>query len=260
MQAEFGLKREENNSLFYKEWKNDKGIFHFHSQIELYFVDGGEMEVSVGDQSRTLCTGEMSVALSYTPHGYKTPFSSSSSALIIPTYLCEDFVEATKGKKAVDPFITDRTTVKRIKEYVSALVRKDINDIERHGYVYVILGTIMSILSFEDTSAPEDTSLASKLLFYINENYKENITPASIAAHFGYTQSHISRFFRSRFNVTMIRYLTMIRLKNAIMLMHEKKHSITYCALESGFSSMRTFYRAFSEEFGCSPREYLNVK
>ena len=46
MHAEFGLKRESDNSLFYKEWKNDNGIFHFHSQIELYFVDEGEMEVT----------------------------------------------------------------------------------------------------------------------------------------------------------------------------------------------------------------------
>ena len=49
MQAEFGIKRESNNSLFYKEWQNDKGVFHFHSQIELYFVNDGEMIVSVGD-------------------------------------------------------------------------------------------------------------------------------------------------------------------------------------------------------------------
>ena len=56
----------------------------------------------------------------------------------------------------------------------------------------------------------------------------------------------------------MIKYLTIVRLKNALMLMYEKKHSITYCALESGFSSVRTFYRAFSEEFACSPKEYIS--
>ena len=48
----------------------------------------------------------------------------------------------------------------------------------------------------------------------------------------------------------------MVRLKNALMLMHEGKHTLTYCALESGFNSVRTFYRAFSEEFDCTPKEY----
>ena len=72
------------------------------------------------------------------------------------------------------------------------------------------------------------------------------------------TFEDISKFFKAKFNVTLVRYLTVIRLKNAVMLLHENKNSVTYCALESGFSSMRTFYRAFSEEFSCSPKEYFS--
>ena len=78
MKAMFGIERERHNKLFYKEYKNDKGVFHFHSQIELYFVTEGEMEIYVGNQGRTVCAGEMSVALSYEPHSYKTPESSAS--------------------------------------------------------------------------------------------------------------------------------------------------------------------------------------
>ena len=257
MQAVFGLNRESNNTLFFKNWENDSGIFHFHSQIELYFVDDGEMEVTIGDSTKVLGKSQMSVALSYTPHAYKTINRSTSSTLIIPMYFCEEFIEATNGKRATDPFITDTKTVQLIKNYATLLMRKDINDIERKGYIYVILGILMSTLTFEDTDAPPNDYLASKLLFYINENFKNDISPASVAAHFGYTQSHVSRCFRGRFNITMIKYLTIVRLKNALMLMYERKHSITYCALESGFSSVRTFYRAFSEEFSCSPKEYM---
>jgi AraC-like DNA-binding protein len=47
-----------------------------------------------------------------------------------------------------------------------------------------------------------------------------------------------------------------MRLRNAIMLMNEGE-SITYCILESGFSSANTFYRTFKSEFGCSPKEYI---
>jgi xylan 1,4-beta-xylosidase len=96
-------------------------------------------------------------------------------------------------------------------------------------------------------------------LFY--KSYKNDKTilqfHSQIAAHFGYSQSYISRYFKSCFNITLIKYLTIIKLQNAIMLMREGKHSATYCSLESGFSSMRTFYRAFYNEFGCSPGEFL---
>jgi AraC-like DNA-binding protein len=70
----------------------------------------------------------------------------------------------------------------------------------------------------------------------------------------------MSRYFKSNFNITLVKYMTIVKLKNAIMLMHENKYGTTYCSLESGFSSMRTFYRAFYNEFGCSPKEYFEAK
>ena len=49
----------------------------------------------------------------------------------------------------------------------------------------------------------------------------------------------------------------MLRLRETVLLMRAGKMSITACALESGFGSMRSFYRAFREEFGCTPKEYF---
>jgi len=256
MRAEFGLKRESRDYLFYQEYTNDWGIFHFHSHIELYFVDTGEMEATVGNLSKKLHAGEMSVALSFEPHGYRTPQSSTSCALIIPTRFCEEFVNKTNDKRAVNPFLTDRHTVEKIRNFAKELNREDINNIERDGYINVILGIIMDTLSFEKAKEPLDSTLSSRILFYVNENFRQDISLRSVAAHFGYSESHVSRYFKSRFNITFHKYLTLLRLKNALMLMREAKNSITYCALESGFSSMRSFYRIFYSEFGCTPKEY----
>ncbi len=260
MQAEFGIKREHNNTLYYNSCKNDHGAFHFHSQIELYFIDEGEMEVLINDRRSVLKAGEMSVALSFVPHGYATPHSSKSTYIVIPTHMCNEFVAATRDKRVENPFIYDKKTVARIRNCYEMMKREGINDVEKRGYIYVMLGMIMDCLSFESSSTSLAPELSSKILLYISENYKSGITPGNVAEHFGYSQSHISRYFKSRFNVTLVKYITVIRLKNAILLMHEGKHNTTYCALESGFSSMRTFYRAFYDEFGCSPKEYLNKK
>ena len=260
MQAEFGIKREHNNTLYYNSCKNDHGAFHFHSQIELYFIDEGEMEVLINDRRSLLKAGEMSVALSFVPHGYATPHSSKSTYIVIPTHMCNEFVAATRDKRVENPFIYDKETVARIRGCLEMMKREGINDIEKRGHIYVMLGMIMDCLSFETSSTSLAPELSSKILLYISENYKSGITPGNVAEHFGYSQSHISRYFKSRFNVTLVKYITVIRLKNAILLMQEGKHNTTYCALESGFSSMRTFYRAFYDEFGCSPKEYLSKK
>ena len=174
--------------------------------------------------------------------------------------MCNEFVAETKDKVVENPFICDKKTVARIRNCYDMMKRDGINDIEKQGYIYVMLGIIMDYLSFESSYSASEPELSSKLLLYISETYKNGITPGDVAEHFGYSQSHISRYFKSCFNITLVKYITIIKLKNAILLMHEGSRNITYCALESGFSSMRTFYRAFYDEFGCSPKEYMMKK
>ena len=257
MKAEFGIIREKDNNLFYKEYTNDKGVFHFHSQIELYFVDEGEMEIYVNNKGMTVKEGEMSVALSYDAHSYKTPLHSRSSVFIIPLYMCEEFIKAIEHKRVTNPFITDKDVVTKIKSLVKEIDFTTINEIKLAGYIYLILGLVMESIGFETTQDLHNPDLSSKILLYINENFTKEISLSSLAAEFGYSESYLSRYFKSYFNISLNQYITIIRLKNALMLMHEKKNTLTYCAFESGFGSMRTFYRVFFNEFGCSPKEYM---
>ncbi len=257
LKAEFGISRERNNKLFYKEYINSKGVFHFHSQIELCFVYEGEMEIYINNQRKTLKSGEMSVALSYDAHSYKTPEYSKSSILIIPPYMCKEFIKAIEHKRVTNPFITEKKVVEKITSIVKEIDFTSKNEIKLIGYIYTILGLIMENIGFETTHDSHEPDLSSKLLFYINENFTRDISLSTLATEFGFSQSYLSRYFKSYFNISLNQYITVIRLKNALMLMHEKKNTLTYCAFESGFGSMRTFYRVFAEEFGCSPKEYM---
>lgn len=257
MQARFNIERDRQNKLFLRSYKNDFCLFQFHSQLEIYMVDEGEMELFVGGKLGVLSGGQISVALSYVPHAYKTPNASRSSVLLIPPHMCEEFIGATKGKILVDPFITDPTVCERIRKYYELLREPDVSRVRQIGYLYVILGIIMENVEFRELDNQLDADLGSRILFYIDENFKSGITPSTISSHFGYSQSYISRYFRSCFGITLCKYLTVVKLRSAIMLMHEGKYDVTYCALESGFSSMRTFYRSFHNEFGISPKEFV---
>ena len=259
MQAIFGIQREKNNHLFYKEYENDKGLCHFHSQIELYFIDDGEMEVIVNDKKRLLTKGQMSVALSYDAHAYKTPEYSKSSTFIIPAFMCADFIESIKGKQASFPFILELDTVKKIKECIKEINNPQINSISLSGYIHIILGCILDSVGFEEANKVLDTDFASQLLFYINENFTSDISLKTISQTFGYSESYISRFFKENFNIGFNQYVNILRLKNVLLLMSENNYNITYCAMESGFTSMRTFYRVFYNEFGCTPKKYMEV-
>ncbi|MBE7021560.1 MAG: helix-turn-helix transcriptional regulator [Ruminococcaceae bacterium] len=258
MQPRFYIEREKAQDVFYKEYVNGTGFWGVHSPVELYFVDDGEMEVFINNRKKLLKKNQMSVALSFDAHTYKTVKSSKSSVLIIPTYMCEEFVAEVKHRRPISPYICDEKTVIEIKKYVKKLNREGINSIQKKGFIYVILGIIMDNLSFKDVNDIIDVELSTKLLMYLNDNFTKDISLATVSAAFGYNKSYISRYFKNCFGIGLNRYITIARLNNAITLMNEEGNTVTYCALESGFNSMRTFYRCFAEEFKCTPKEYIN--
>ena len=256
MQPFFNMSRDKKDCIGCFSYKNDWCKLQFHAQIEIYMVDDGEMEMFVDGVSSILKKGEFSVALSFVPHSYKTPVSSRSSIIFIPPQMCEVFLSQTENKRLSSPFIRNESAYKKVKECFRHLQDENIGEITRLGYVYIILGVILENSRLDEIKNPVDTELISKILFYISKNFKENISPSSVSEHFGYSQSHISRYFKACCGINLVRYINLMRLRNAIMLMNEGE-SITYCILESGFSSANTFYRTFKSEFGCSPKEYI---
>ena len=131
------------------------------------------------------------------------------------------------------------------------------NELSMRGYIYIILGTILKKMTSDQPADSSENRFSADMLIYISEHFKEDIGLSSLAHHFGYNSSYLSRSFRQTFGISFGRYLTMLRLREFILLLREGNQSITECAFECGFGSMRSFYRAFRDEFGCSPKEYI---
>lgn len=262
MQIHFDIEREQSRELF-KEFVNDNidGQCHcnFHSQIELYFVDEGQIDAFVNHQHRLLKKDQMAVALSYDPHLFHTVGYSKSSILVIPPDLCREFTLAVQQKQVKNPFICDETTVKRIKSFVAAIKTDNSNEVKLRGYLYVVLGIVLENIFLECTDIPVDAELSSKLLLYLSQNFRSEVTLEALSVTFGYSTSYLSRYFKNQFGIGLNQYVNILRLRNALLLMQERKFTHTYCALESGFASTRTFYRVFKQLLGCAPRDYVPI-
>ena len=256
MKAKFLLQREVKNYLEHQRVKDSTFDVHFHSQIELYVVLDGAIEIIVNNHKRVLKKGEFSVALSYDTHGYRTVNSSEVYFLSIPTGYCGDFLTLSANKRLPSPFIDDPESYDLVLEMIERLFRAS-NEMERRGYVYVILGAILEKMTSEPRVENAENKFSAEMLIYISEHFKEELDLTSLALHFGYNPSYLSRSFSQTFGLSFGRYLTMLRLREFILLIRNRDMSVTECALECGFGSMRSFYRAFRDEFGCSPKEYI---
>ena len=257
MQAQFILPWKSSNRVICSRVSSPKFYPHFHSYIEVYLFLSGEVEVLVNDQKKLLGAGDLAVILSYDTHSYRTPKAAEAICLFIPTDYCGDFLSMLSGHCLPSPYLNDRDTYRTVRRAMERLLEGG-NELSRQGLVLEILGAIyeQAVPQSEETVRMLYDS-STDFLIYIGEHFRENLPISRVARTFGYNESYFSRYFRQTFGVSFVRYLTMLRLREAVLLMQSEKHTITEAAIGSGFGSMRSFYRAFYEEFGCTPREYI---
>ena len=256
MQAEFLLKREKSRQLDIYTVKNQAYRVHFHSHIEVCLVLDGEIEVWINDQRSLLKAGQLAVAWSYDTHGYHTPEYSKALSAIIPPQLFQEFQPILRNRHTNSPFLSDPTVFRQIHEWcVAAKASQD--NLIRKGYIYLILGTLIKHMEFEEAPASGNQQLASQALVYLSEHFREPLDLNTVARHLGYHPTHLSYMFKNTLQVGFNQYLTLLRLRESLLLLQEGKKSMTECAFESGFQSLRTFYRVFRQTVGCSPREYV---
>lgn len=256
MQPEFNLDREQKNQLYLAFGRCSNTPFHFHSQIEIYLITEGEAEVWINDRRKILSAGELSVAFSYDAHRYLNISQAKIICLIIPTDLFGEFLPMFRNKRIGEPFSDDPVLYKKIRSCCEAIAASE-HEMTKRGYLYVILGTMLERMRFEERAASADPRFSANMLLYIRENFKNDISLSSVASALGYNPAYLSREFRTCFQIGFHQYVTVLRLREAVLLMKRDGKSVTEAAFESGFQSLRTFYRAFYDEFRCTPKEYL---
>ena len=259
MEANFLLKRELVKELAYGRDGFPNFPVHFHSHIEIYLIRSGAVEVLINDQRKVLRGGEISVALSYDAHGYRTVEQGEALYLIIPTTYCSELLPFLTNTRTHMPFIDDPATYQTVLDAMEKIC-DGTDEISRRGYVYIVLGAILNQLPIDEQQNAPTHGFSSEILIYISQHFREELTLAMVARVFGYHPSYLSRIFRQKFGISFGKYLTMLRLREAVLLLRTEKMNVTECAMESGFGSMRNFYRAFREEFGCTPKEYFDTE
>ena len=260
MQSEFNLRRESIKYVSRGKMHGSNVFPHFHSHIEIYLVLSGQIEVCINNVRKKLKEGDLSIAFSYDVHSYNAPEDSEVYYLVIPTSFCGDFLPLLSSKYFKSSFVDDRNAYDTVKNAIEHILASNVSKISRQGYLFVILGAILDSLEKSDEERAYATPFSPELLIYISDRFREDISIHSLAAKFGYSPNYLSKNFQSTFGISFVKYLTMLRLREAVSLMKKGEKSISASALESGFGSVRSFYRAFNEEYGCSPKEYFDTK
>lgn len=92
-----------------------------------------------------------------------------------------------------------------------------------------------------------------RMIAWLAANHRRDGVAAGLAAAVGLSPNHAMTVFRRATGVTVLHYVTQLRLAHAHRLLATTRQPILEIALEAGFGSQAQFYEVFRRSFGTSP-------
>ena len=114
-------------------------------------------------------------------------------------------------------------------------------------YIAVIYEIIYHL--FDADSTDTSTDRLRRLRRYINYNYMEDLSVASLSRDFGFDRSYLYRIFKERYGVGLKEYITRVRMENATRLL-EDGFSVSETAALVGYPDPFNFSKAFKAYYG----------
>lgn len=245
---------------------------HSHNYYEvLYCRSNCGVEYLVGSDRYRLQKGDIVVV----PPGV-------SHRPILPEYMVEPYVRdvlwvSKEFIDAVDKMFPDPTAVQRDHsvpirtagtrwEFLGDMFRDGVREEveKRPGWETAVMGNTLMIFAnlkrayierSAGTMKAEKPELLDRITAYIEDNYASRITISDLSRHFYVSDSTISHLFKQKMGVSLYRYVTQRRLIAAKTLIQQGK-LLEDVGRTVGFADYSTFYRAFKQEYGISPRQF----
>lgn len=101
-----------------------------------------------------------------------------------------------------------------------------------------------------------EEALIREMTRYIQVNYRSALRLEDLADRFFLSPAYISRFFKKKLEINFNKYLTEIRLNEAVKKLENTEKSLTWIAMDCGFPNIASFNKAFKEKYQINPKSY----
>lgn len=244
---------------------------HWHQNTELLFCVDGSLRVWEGSFEYILKSGDVVIINPNQIHATQSP--EKNLVLVIQFPL--DFLKTISSGEYNRSWLFNVNTLENslndesIFEYLNNL-SKEVdhestvtveNNLKKMANVYNLLARLVS----DSTIAVDDAEIKkndknlnrlSKVVSYINENYKYEMSLEDVSKEFNYSKEYFSRYFKKYLGINFTDYVNAIRLDDAFKRLINSDQNLLEISLDVGFVNYRNFYNLFKKTYQVSPREY----
>ena len=229
---------------------------HLHENIEIVRLISGTCRVKVSEREYTMESGDAVLIFPYEAHEF-TDASADECVVCISLHPARlaFYGQTSIGLKAESSRIASDRLTDRAKTLFSLLTDSSSGAYRRETdsfLTYALYGELLeSCRLISGFGYGDDAETVLKLCIQHYPDCTFHIT--DLARQCGHSVRSLSRFFSEQIGVSFPRFITALRLSHAVSLLTQSGVSVTEAALESGFGSVRSFHRAYKEEYGKAP-------
>ena len=255
--------------------------WHYHSEIELIYLQKGTGTQFVGDHISNFNHGDMVLLGSNLPHYWRFDDSQAAEndmsladitvAHFNESFWGDKFLQLPESKKIKDLLERARRGIK-----IMGATRNEVAGLMHHllkaetfRRILLLLEILeciagsneivyLSSVGFAPNLPQTEKDRINTIYEYSIANYMNKITLEEIASVANISPNSFCRYFKTHTGKTYSGFLIDFKVGVACRLLIQDKLSIQQVCFESGFNNFTNFYKAFKKITGKSPLVYQN--
>jgi AraC-like DNA-binding protein len=234
---------------------------HLHYHLELLCLLDGHTRAYVDSTEYQLEPGDIFLAFPNQIHRFESVDKETYLLFIINPDLMPEltrlFTTALPLTGVVRGAAKDQVLLDRLRAMA------DSGEMEDHPYRDVVLkGQMLSFFGellcrMELTKPRESDSQSLKAVVrYCSQNFAKELSLEILERELHISKYYISHLFSHKLNMRFNDYVNSLRISDACRYLRHDARSITEISELVGFSTLRTFNRAFIKQIGVTPSQY----
>ena len=259
---------------YYKDPSMDSVPDHSHNYYEFYFFLAGHAVLTVNGQEYNIKKGHMAVI----PPGVRHQITIVDNDIPYQRFVfwvskhyarkimdvsphCAPAFSTAKSNEPVYLYFFDLFEFNSLQSRLLEIVEEKLMD--RYGKDEMIFNQIVGLFlvlsrkihNMEQNLTELEKPLFANVLDFIDRHLEEDLCLDYIADNFFVSKYHLSHVFKENMGISLYQYILKKRLKGASAAILSTQE-ITSVYANFGFKDYSSFYRAFKNEYGMSPKQF----
>ena len=245
--------------IFLTEWLTP--IPHIHKEIEIVLVIDGKAVAHADREEIPISSGDLFVSFPNQVHYYENSSVGKYGVYIISidTLFCKKDVMLDNIPENITIRLgKDDELYKQFLELLN--VKKTSNkDIITGGLINLCFGKLLDRVKLKPRLKTENSALES-IINYCTLNFNSNLSLDELADSMHLSKYYVSYLFNNKLKISFNNYINTLRVKAACDMLTETDKNMADISLETGFGSIRSFNRAFTQIMNLTPTAYRKMK